>query len=45
LPVNGFTYHFQDLAFIDWFYRTPARGAGGKFSFMGGLTTTQGVCR
>ena len=45
VALNGFTYHFQDLAFIDWFYRTPARGTGGKFSFMGGLTTTQGVCR
>lgn len=44
VALNGFTYHFQDLAFIDWFYRTPARGTGGKFSFMGGFSTTQGAC-
>jgi hypothetical protein len=42
---DGFTYHFQDLAFMDWFYRTPAKGTGGKYSFMGGLTAAQGVCR
>ncbi len=41
---GGFNYHFQDLAFEDWFYRTPPQGTGGKFSFVGIFTTTQGVC-
>ncbi|QUD87419.1 hypothetical protein [Phenylobacterium montanum] len=33
--VGGFVYHFQDLAFHDWFYRTASTSAGGKGSFMG----------
>jgi len=41
---GGFTYHIQDLAFHDWFYRTAASGTGGKYSFMGVFTTTQRVC-
>jgi hypothetical protein len=43
--VTGFTYHQQDLAFHDWFYRTPtdksgtaSNGAGGKYSFLGTFT-------
>ncbi len=44
--AGGFTYSFQDLAFHDWFYRTPASGAGGKYSFQGGFTTDAGaVCK
>jgi len=41
---NGFTYHPQELAFFDWFYRTPSMGTGGKFSFEGKFTSSQGVC-
>jgi hypothetical protein len=41
---DGFHYHTQDLAFVDWFYRTPARGAGGKYSFAGTFTGVQGAC-
>lgn len=34
--ANGFVYHFQDLAFHDWFFRTsPYTGAGAKGSFQG----------
>lgn len=45
LPVSGgFQYHTQDLAFVDWFYRTPARGTGGKYSFMGVFGSVQGAC-
>jgi hypothetical protein len=42
--VNGFQYHTQDLAFVDWFYRTPARGTGGKYSFQGVFGSVQGAC-
>ena len=43
---DGFTYHYQDLAFTDWFYRTPAQGTGGMFSFKGNFTTDAGpVCQ
>ncbi|HEY5290316.1 MAG TPA: hypothetical protein VIJ59_09795, partial [Caulobacteraceae bacterium] len=40
--AGGFLYHYQDLAFHDWFYRTPASGAGGLFSFQGVFTTDAG---
>ena len=40
--AGGFTYHFQDLAFHDWFYRTRSQGTGGKFSFQGVFTTDAG---
>lgn len=39
--AGGFTYHFQDLAFHDWFYRTASTGTGGRFSFMGTFTAAQ----
>ena len=42
--ANGFTYHYQDLAFYDWFYRTPAHGTGGRYSFFGTFSTTQPLC-
>jgi hypothetical protein len=33
---NGFTYHFQELAFFSWFYRdVPSQGAGGLYSSNG----------
>ncbi|HEY7993460.1 MAG TPA: hypothetical protein VID24_04585 [Candidatus Eremiobacteraceae bacterium] len=41
---NGFTYHPQELAFFDWFFRTPSKGTAAKYSFEGRFTTTQGVC-
>lgn len=44
LTNGGFTYHFQDLAFHDWFYRTSSTGTGGVYSFQGIFTSTQGVC-
>jgi hypothetical protein len=43
-PYNGFTYHYQDLAYKDWFYRTPSEGTSGRYSFVGQFTTTQGPC-
>jgi hypothetical protein len=33
--VGGFVYHYQDLAFHDWFYRTPSTSTGGEGSFKG----------
>lgn len=39
-PVTGvghFVYHYQDLAFHDWFYRTPSTSTGGSGSFKGNL--------
>jgi hypothetical protein len=35
--VGGFVYHYQDLAFHDWFYRKPSTSTGGSGSFKGGL--------
>jgi hypothetical protein len=41
----GFDYHYQDLAFHDWFYRTPSTSAGGTGSFKGVLAAGgQGAC-
>lgn len=44
LNYNGFTYHPQELAFFDWFFRTPSKGTGGKYSFNGTFTSPQGAC-
>ncbi len=41
---KGFTYHPQELAFFDWFFRTTSQGTGGKYSFEGTFTTSQGAC-
>lgn len=40
----GFLYHYQDLAFHDWFYRTPSSSTGGKFSFTGTFTRDPPAC-
>ncbi len=44
VPLNGFTYHGQELAFFDWFFRTPSNGTAGKYSFEGTFTSAQGTC-
>lgn len=44
VALGGHTYHPQELAFFDWFYRTPSKGTGGRFSFRGKFTTTQALC-
>ncbi len=44
LTFNGFTYHPQELAFFDWFFRTPSNGTGGLYSFEGTFTSPQGAC-
>lgn len=41
---GGFTYHPQELAFFDWFFRTPSGGTGAKYSFRGTFTKAQGKC-
>ena len=38
---GGFTYHTQDLAFHDWFYRTASSSTGGKGSFIGNFGAGQ----
>ena len=46
IKQDGFVYHYQDLAFHDWFYRTPSTGTGGLFSFQGNFATDAGpVCQ
>jgi len=35
--VGGFVYHYQDLAFHDWFYRTASTSTGASGSFRGNL--------
>jgi hypothetical protein len=43
--VGGFVYHYQDLAFHDWFYRTASTSTGGSGSFADGLAGGgQGPC-
>ncbi|MDE2561593.1 MAG: hypothetical protein KGL48_05030 [Sphingomonadales bacterium] len=52
--TGGFTYHMQDLAFYDWFYRTPMDSATGItdnarqkwYSFLGKFKAAdlQGLC-
>lgn len=44
LTYNGFTYHPQELVFFSWFYRVPATGTAGKFSYEGTFTSAQGAC-
>ena len=39
--VGSFVYHYQDLTFHDWFYRTPSTSTGGKYSFVGTFSTYQ----
>jgi hypothetical protein len=43
-PNTGFNYHVQDLAFKDWFYRTPSEGTGGSYSFFGSFTSAAPPC-
>ncbi len=33
--LGGFVYHYQDLPFHDWFYRTASTSTGGSGSFRG----------
>ncbi|HEY5071160.1 MAG TPA: hypothetical protein VII63_03930 [Caulobacteraceae bacterium] len=42
--VAGYHYHYQDLAFQDWFYRTPSQATGGRYSMHGTFRTVQGAC-
>ncbi len=44
VTYKGFTYHPQELAFFDWFLRTPSEGTGGLYSFEGSFTSAQGKC-
>lgn len=39
---GGFVYHVQDLAFHDWFYRTPSQGTGGMYSLFGTFASDAG---
>jgi hypothetical protein len=42
--ANGFTYHVQDLAFFNWFYRiSPSTAVNGWYSLAGNLITDAGV--
>ena len=40
---NNVVYHAQELAFRDWFYRTPSVGLHGWFSSNGKFKTSAGV--
>ena len=44
VTFNGFTYHPQEMAFFDWFFRTPSKGTNHKYSFEGTFSTVQGAC-
>lgn len=47
LMSNGFTYHLQEMAFFDWYYRiTPSIGENGWYSMNGTFTAGGGaVCK
>jgi hypothetical protein len=39
VPLNGFNYHLQELAFFSWFtHDNPSLGSGGKYSDNGTFT-------
>jgi hypothetical protein len=44
IALKGFTYHGQELAFFDWFYRTPSNGTDGLYSYSGTFKTAQAAC-
>ena len=43
VPLSGFNYHLQKLAFFSWFYGAPTLGSGGKFSDNGTFTSDAGA--
>lgn len=47
LMPNGFTYHLQEMAFFDWYYRiSPSIGVNGRYSMNGTFTADAGaVCK
>jgi hypothetical protein len=45
IPMPGFTYHVQDLAFKSWFYHDdPSSGVNGVYSLFGTFTTFAADC-
>jgi hypothetical protein len=45
VPLGGFTYHQQDLAFVSWFAQAQTSfGVNGWFSFMGNFLTSASLC-
>jgi hypothetical protein len=45
VPLSGFTYHLQDLAFFSWFARqTPSEGFDGRYSFLGTFASPSTGC-
>lgn len=45
VQYNGFTYHPQEMAFFDWFYRTPSHATERKYSFEGTFASAQPACK
>jgi hypothetical protein len=45
VPLNGFRYHAQELAFFSWFYHQhPSIGINGWYSDQGTFTTPAAAC-
>jgi hypothetical protein len=45
VPLNGFTYHLQELAFFSWFYgQVPSIGVNGAYSFNDTFTSYAPTC-
>jgi hypothetical protein len=45
IPMYGFTYHVQDLAFKSWFYNDPSSsGVNGWYSLLGTFTSAAAPC-
>ncbi len=44
VPLNGFTYHLQELAYYSWFYGGTSLGTGGKYSSNGTFGGSAKLC-
>jgi len=44
-PLNGKTYHLEDLAFLAWFaHQSPSKAINGQYTFLGTHTTPPARC-
>jgi len=45
-PLNGITYHLEDLTFLSWFAREgPATSVNGWYSFLNSFSSPPSVCQ
>jgi len=45
-PLNGTTYHPEDLTFLSWFAReSPSSAANGQYTFLNTFASPTPVCQ